>query len=121
MKDFDIICSIDDLCYSDFYQGHGHVFEPENLIACLPFAVWSHPDITNLDIFFESISGDYDIINEDREGQIRDIPDIDLQRAFRDELKSDLLMHDKPFENMDIGDEVYLYGYYHVYLKEPEL
>lgn len=116
---YTVTCSIDDLCYMDFYSGHGHAFEPDTLIGCLPFSPYVDPSLTNQeieDLVIENINSyDPDILNPDHEDLIRDLPDKDFREAYKDEI-IDHNPADKPFKNLDLGPDVQLIGYFHIHL-----
>ena len=114
-EDYDITCSIDDLCYPDFYQGHGDVHEPDNLAACFPFAIYVTQDFTNQQVEDHIV---HDINQQDWPLEIASLDPkyCFIREAIREEI--DQAPEEQPFKDMDLGEDVYLYGYIHFYRKE---
>ena len=116
-EDFDIICSFDDLCYPDYYQGHGHAFEPDTLIACLPFAILIDTNLTNQDIEDAIIQ---EINSQDWPTQLTDFDKTHnlIRKAIQWEQANEP-RELQPFNNLDLGTDTYLYGQIHIY-KNPD-
>jgi hypothetical protein len=75
--------------YSDYYEGHGHAFEDENLVACIRLSVPVNYRETEKDLAQSLIddlnSGDViDVIDEAAWEQIKD--HIDLEDIIRKEV-----------------------------------
>jgi len=108
----EIVCSIDDLCYGDYYSGHGHTFEPDNLMGCLEFSPYIDKDMTNQDIIDAILDNINSYAWPDEFDNI-EVSDQQLIAAIQAEISGDL--EEKPFKNMDLGPEVQLFGYIHFY------
>lgn len=136
-----ISLSFDDVVITtpDFYQGHGHAFESESLIACLPVSVIVDPTTTREELINEILeeakNADWDIVNgylwSKYKDEIINLPDS----AFREAAEETLRLFDFPLvdtppppkdEDEDEDDEFIrgleiasygdrLYGYFHVY------
>jgi hypothetical protein len=118
---------------SQYYQGHGHSFSPDNLIACLQFnmPVQRVNDIEDLtDLLFTEINSnefiplnglkDFSFIND--ADILKSLEDNDLKYyvdALNDlveEIEDELLEEDLD----DYDPDMYLYGYIHVYKIEVD-
>ena len=121
-KLYEISCTVDDLCYMDYYDGHGHAFADESLIGCMTFSPYVNRHMTNQEIENEIINqvngGEPDIINPEYEDLIRNIPDQEFRDAFKAEILGEST--DKPFKNMKLGPDCQLIGYFHIDLTQGE-
>jgi len=117
-----------------FFQGHGHAFAEENLVACLPvgFPIDYRETVSDIiDILEEELrASDYVPINEDLfkqyEDEIRNLTEEDFVKAFKDALEDGIRMDDdffEPIEEIETDeDDIYelpmFYCYFHIYLED---
>jgi len=129
MPELTVDLTIDYVGYSDCYNGHGHAFCSEELVACLPFSFSVDYSETVGEIkrrVMEELRGsDYDILDESLEEEIRALPDEVFEKAVENELE-DFDEEDRYFSEDPIRDEEaaelselpVLIGYFHVYKEE---
>ena len=132
-----LVIELDDHYNGDpsFFQGHGHVFEKENCVACLAvgFSIDYRETVSDIieRIKEELPATDYEPVNEELfkkyEDEIRNLSDEDFIRAFKDALEPNTKLEDKFFRDdfeidEDIDDEIYdppmLLLYFHIYVEE---
>lgn len=122
---------LEDICYSDYYQGHNHAFTDPSLLACLQFGPYIETETTNEeleDAILFDLNQQWNYINpcsQELKKAIREITDQDIREAFRETINvGDWFDQDernkKPFKNMELGQETQIFGYIHIYLKELE-
>ena len=130
---------LDDLYagYPDLYNGHGHVFESENFVACIGFSIPITYNETVKEII-EAIKEDINnyiepiqFFTEDKEiiEAIRDfVTDEVIEQAFKEYLGKDIKDNDE-FFNVSEEDRIteeeaenielpLLIGHFHIYLEQ---
>ena len=108
---------------SQYYGGHGHSFETDNLVCCVFFnvAVQKIKDREELyDLILSEINSDsWDTLNGFDENIVKDIKIEEILKEHLDEIEH--LMHQfndiiDDIEEQDSDDfDTYLYGWVHVY------
>ena len=114
-----VIATLDGIDNSQYYTGHGHAFE-EKLLACIFYGapIYQGQTLKNLfeDIIGAINGGEWDIVNPEYEGLIREITDGMIAEALRGEFDPDeglLKVLDLP--SPEDYEDLYAYGWLHVY------
>ena len=120
--------TLDELTNSQYWTGHGHSHEPDNLLACIVVVVT--PELSDTaDEFVEKFMSsfqiqDWDIMNYDLSTEKRlDDEDAIIELLVENELR--LAIGEAPNERMyhqdePFGDDVYFYCWVHVYEVDEE-
>jgi len=126
-----IEANLDGTYLSQYWGGHGHVFE-NNLLACLPIHVMAVPGMSLSDFLMEATSQwEWDMVSDDiTEAEKEEIYDYEqeIEDALLDGLNMDNINREDFFdfifadqENLDYFNEedsewdTYFFGHIHVY------
>lgn len=126
---YEITFTLDDICFSDYWGGHGHTYDNKTL-ACIVIAIPVNYT-ENVKEIIDSIIEDsnmreLDFINvdesdKDTQTEINQyVTNTILETAIREQLQNnikdtDLFFDEQPIaNNEDIEELPYLYGYFHI-------
>jgi len=120
--------TLDDFCCSDFYQGHGHVFEPDSWLGCILFAasevsldgIAEAVDLADIEFAEDLDAETVDFIRRIPTEELVKLVDreaLDYYQTLEKEYLEETANEDQDF----ISSEIYLYGYIHFYRAECEV